>query len=949
MSIKQASGSFAKLRLMTVLLVTVMSGAKAVEPPVNEIALNAPVYERNGALLGGIGAGFLELRPDGCFQEWAIFNRGTWAYRRDFWDADKLDRYPINEMNQEALQFFVRAKARDKEPVVRRLSSNGSLMNVYSYNTWLQSVEDIECTPIWPGTILKYKDSTLPVQVTGEFFSPVIPHELRISGTPGFYAVFTIKNTSSEEQEVSLASYLRNPLARGGDAANRSAEARKLRTNVTADKDSAFLTMRTDAGAPFKSILGSLCLSMSGGEPSWIAQDFGDFLIGRTIQLNPWHQRYETAMRNFRFTGKLPNTDEQPCPNMLGGIKVDGGLGPNMHEMPEQIASKKAMLQGMSDDQIAAIIEQAGKIPSLSSILDQAKAVDPDLLVPSKKGRDLVDLLLQTISQYIGGDGKAYNWGDSMLSSSLTLKPGEEKQIKVVFSWYFPNHTSPYDKRNMGHMYNHWFKDAEEVNRFLSQNYDSFSTRIRSFQQALRESNLPAELKIAVSTQLYTLIGTTWWTAEDQMGVWEGFGTIGQNTVDVSYQGSHPIATLFPDFQKNWTRLAMNYQNEQTGRLYHSLPSDLTKGSKNNGYGYVDVNCHFVLELTRDYMWFGDKEYLKTYYPAVVRGLKVFEAMDSDGDGLPDKYTNSNTYDTWELQGTPSYLCSIWIGALRGGVRLAQDMGDIANAEKWQTMLDNALKNFNRKLWNGEYFSLWIDGDLRDEACMVDQLSGEMYTKLMGLGNSVPVDRVQKSLAAIYKYNFSPEQGLFNGVYPPGRQPHMPTYRNVQGEGNWTGIEYAAAAHMFDQGMVDEAINVVKAVNQRYMRSGRFFNHEECGPHYYRPMSIWATFLAATGFKVDNTRGILIIASPLKENPLKAPWVSAFGFGRFIRTADSFEMTCSDGETSFRELHVNVPVKQAVLDGKAVSCKVLQSAEGLTIIKFDQTLTLTPGRVLTLK
>ncbi len=945
---KKVSGYFGKLWLATAVAAVVTSGAKAAEGPVNEIVLNAPVPERSGALLGGVGAGFMELWPDGCFHDWAIFNRGTWAYRQDFWANDKQDRNPINEMNQEALQFYVRAQAKGSEPVVRRLSVNGELMNVYSYNTWLQNVESIEYNPVFPGAILKYKDSTLPVQVTGEFFSPAVPHELKTSGTPGFYAIFTIRNTSDQVQEVSLASYLRNPLARGGDGARRSAEVRKLNTKVTADKDSAFLTMRTDAEVPFKSTIGSMCLSMSGGEPSWIASDFSDFLIGRTIQLNPWHQRYETAMRGFRFTGKLPNTDAQPCPTTLGTVKVGGGHAPNMHAMPEQVASKKKELDGMTDDQIAGIIEQAGKIASLQSILEQAKAVDPDLLVPSKKGRDLVDLLLQTVSQYVGGDGKAYNWGDSMLSSSLTLKPGEEKQIKVVLSWYFPNHTSPDGKRNMGHMYNHWFKDAEEVNRFMTGNYEDISRRVRAFQKLLRDSNLPAELKIAVSTQLYTLIGMTWWTAEDQMGVWEGYGCCGLNTVDVSYQGSHPIATFFPDFQKNWTRLATTYQNDTTGRLYHSLPSDLTKGGKNNGYGYVDVNMHLVLEIARDYMWFGDKDYLKFYYPRVIKALGVFEGMDSDGDGLPDQNTKSNTYDTWELRGTPSYLSSIWIGALRCGIRLAEDAGDSMNAAKWTALQEKALKNLDRKLWNNEYYSLWFEGDQRDEACMVDQLSGEMYTKLMGLGNSVPADRVKQALAAVYKYNFTPEQGLFNGVYPSGRQPNMPTFRNVQGEGNWTGIEYAAAAHMMEQGMVDEGMNVVKAVHRRYMRAGRFFNHQECGAHYYRPMSIWATFLAATGFQVDNTRGILTIASPIKENPLKAPWVSAFGFGQFIRTANTFEMTCSDGETSFRELRLNVPVKQAQLDGKALPCTV-KSAEGLTVVEFAQPLTLKPGQTLNLK
>src|ERR1017187_7516388 len=33
----------------------------------------------SGAPLGGIGTGFVEIRADGCFHEWQIFNLGPWA------------------------------------------------------------------------------------------------------------------------------------------------------------------------------------------------------------------------------------------------------------------------------------------------------------------------------------------------------------------------------------------------------------------------------------------------------------------------------------------------------------------------------------------------------------------------------------------------------------------------------------------------------------------------------------------------------------------------------------------------------------------------------------------------------------------------------------------------------------------------------------------------------
>src|ERR1035441_3683422 len=43
----------------------------------------SPMAMGSGAPLGGLGTGFIELRPDGCFHEWQIFNSGPWAKRSE--------------------------------------------------------------------------------------------------------------------------------------------------------------------------------------------------------------------------------------------------------------------------------------------------------------------------------------------------------------------------------------------------------------------------------------------------------------------------------------------------------------------------------------------------------------------------------------------------------------------------------------------------------------------------------------------------------------------------------------------------------------------------------------------------------------------------------------------------------------------------------------------------
>src|ERR1017187_8545577 len=43
------------------------------------VAIPSSMGMGSGAPLGGIGTGFLEIRPDGCFYDWQILNSGSWA------------------------------------------------------------------------------------------------------------------------------------------------------------------------------------------------------------------------------------------------------------------------------------------------------------------------------------------------------------------------------------------------------------------------------------------------------------------------------------------------------------------------------------------------------------------------------------------------------------------------------------------------------------------------------------------------------------------------------------------------------------------------------------------------------------------------------------------------------------------------------------------------------
>ena len=186
------------------------SGARGVAAPgANGGALAIPgtLSVGSGAPLGGIGTGFVELRPDGCFHEWQILNAGPWSGNRQGRGATaSVASTPPN------LRFLLRtARSGGGAPQLRRLYLRSDENDLYSLG-YVQDIEFIDYEAWYPMTTLRYRDALLPVRVSATAFSPFMPGKTRDSATPGFHIVFTLENTSKETVQACLLSVLDNPL-----------------------------------------------------------------------------------------------------------------------------------------------------------------------------------------------------------------------------------------------------------------------------------------------------------------------------------------------------------------------------------------------------------------------------------------------------------------------------------------------------------------------------------------------------------------------------------------------------------------------------------------------------------------------------------------------------------------------------------------------------------------
>jgi len=866
--------------------------------------------QRNGMALGGIGTGTVEINQNGELQNWHIFNLGQWASREA--KKHKLDN--LYDYETHVLPFYIRTKQGTDLPKVRKLSHDrdaGEFRSVmYS---WHKEVKEIQYTASFPIAELQYVDDSLPVRVRSEFASPFVPLDSRTSGTPGFYATFSVENISNEDVEVSLLGKLKNPV-------NRGVTNRELRNRLHRGEDHIAITMSSNSTNAHHQN-GSISFSVSGGGNSYIQGDFAkyfaNFVLGGEFGITE-----QSYLFGFRDTGKLPNLGSETYPEAIVRLTDDE-------------------LEQLSDAQILEVLAQILDIASSNPPYQRIQEIDPALLA-DRAGKLKFIRLIQKQMRMIGLDDEGHEaWGDAALCSSLTLKPGEKKDIRFIVSWHFPNHYSD-EGRFVGHQYANWFNDAQAVNDYMHENADAILDKARGFVHTLAQSNVPASFVKHWFNQLNTITKCSWWSKAGDFAIWEGYGSCGFHTMDITYQGSFSLLALFPDLQLGQMELGARFQRED-GRVHHFFTPDFC--SVDNGFDRVDMNPQYVLLVCRDYLWTGDTGYVKRLWPSIVKAMDSIEQLDRDGDGLPDTETGSNTYDAWHFRGTPSYISSLWLAALLAASRLAADLGKRELQAKWQGLLAIGRQSFEQKLWNGEYFSLWVEDETRDECCMTDQLDGQWFAKLIGLGDFLPQARIQDALKAVLKYNYHAETGLINAVYPKSAKPTLYTHRNVQAEANWSGIEFAFASALLEYGLPSEAKAISDNVDERYYYAGRIFNHEECGDHYYRAMAGWALLLSLSGFKLDVPRSEVTCA-PSVQN-MQAPWFAPTGFGRFVRQPDAFELHCAFGELAFQTLVLaDTLAGQVRVNGELVKCEVT-AEDGCTILKFAEPVTLAPNRSLT--
>jgi non-lysosomal glucosylceramidase len=490
----------------------------------------------------------------------------------------------------------------------------------------------------------------------------------------------------------------------------------------------------------------------------------------------------------------------------------------------------------------------------------------------------------------------------------FTLAPGADLELPVVISWDLPVTSFATGCRALRRYTDFFGTDGGNAAAIAAEGlgqWPQWRQQIDQWQEpVLARHDLPEPLRMALFNELYDLAsGGSLWTAassadpQGRFGILECLDYAWYESLDVRLYGSFALLQLWPALDRavllsfaraipaadpsprpiGWYFTQGKGRVEAARKLAGATPHDLGAPNERpfdatNYTAYQDCNLwkdlasDFVLQVWRTYQLAPDGKdlnFLAQCWPATVQALEYLKGFDANNDGLPDNGgAPDQTFDDWALQGVSAYCGALWIAALEAALAMGQTLSlelglDTALAQRqFGQWLAQARSNFDRLLWNGEYYR--IDAESGTPVVMADQLCGDFYARLLGLPPVVSDSNALSSLKAVREACFEGFEGGRLGVANGLRRDGTPLDPNgTHPLEVWTGINFGLAAYYRLMGDSPTALAICGAVVEQVYSGGLQFrtpeaitaNHTFRACHYLRAMAIWALWATHTNWQ----------------------------------------------------------------------------------------------------
>jgi hypothetical protein len=600
------------------------------------------------------------------------------------------------------------------------------------------------------------------------------------------------------------------------------------------------------------------------------------------------------------------------------------------------------------------------------------------------------------------GPSPAGTTWNGALAVPFRLAPGEATTLSFVLAWHFPNRFVNFDQFGrmrdyglsrfwLGNAYGTRHADAVAATDAFLADRAGLEADSRAWAATLAESSFPPFLREAMAAQASLVRSpTTFWTEDGNFFGFEGGLGASTSMWNGDFGGSCPLncshvwnyeqalSRFFPRLEQRMRTTEFEVVQAPDGSIPHRtiLPLYLRQlwGEPIGGprQPALDGMLGAVLKTCRELRQGGDIDWLRAHWPHVQRLLAHIRATwDPEGDGVLEG-EQGNTYDI-HFFGPNMFIGGLWLAALRAAEEMARLLGEDAFADEMRALFAAGSARYDELLWNGEYYVQLLDpgaplADQFGDGCLSDQLFGQWWAHVLGLGYILPPERVRTTLRSIVRYNTREGFGAFahgfrvyadrddNGLlvctWPKGGRPEAPIRYCDE---VWTGIEYQVAAHCIMEGLVDEGMRILRDLRARYSGERRNpFNEIECGDHYARAMAGWSVVDAFAGARYDGVRDELILVPAPGRAGSRLPFVFAAGWGTLVQREDAagyaLDLLPAWGKVSLRSIVVpGAPAGavSAALGETAISCEVNRAGDR-ALVRFSHPATVQAGERLSL-
>jgi non-lysosomal glucosylceramidase len=767
--------------------------------------------------LGGVAAGSLGLGGRAQLINWEFFNRPNKGYRPTY-------AFPS-----------IWAQVGDRSPVTRVLESR--ILPPYEGQDGLGSnnvpglsrLESAIFTGEYPLAHIEFQDSTLPVKVELEAFSPFIPHDADDSGLPVAILRYRVSNPGHAEAKVGIAFSIDNPV-RPNKQATGDVAARKVadgRHNEYRTSDAVVGLLMTNPELPPEDPMAGEFVIAAKESPDAAITHWEGWPLGR------WWNSPLLFWDHFSKSGSMGSTPEPH--DKVGVMCVQKTIQPGQSEdfefflgwrFPNRTPEWCGWSSPPGDERTIignyyaerfksgwdAVLYTAAHLKDLEArmrtFIDAMRASTIPAAVKEAASANLSTLATTTCFRTADGEFHGFEGSDDTLgcchgncthvwnyeTATAFLFPSFARSLRrSSFGFSMDDAGAMHFRQMLPDGKTRWGFAAADGQ--MGQIIHAWIDWKISGDEALLRNSWP-RVKKAIE---FAWIPGGWDANRD--GVMEG---VQHNTYDVEFYGPNPMCGIY---YLGGLRAA-----EELARAVGDRSSaDIYRKLFEQGRRWIDGN-----------LFNGE------FYIQKVRGFRKDEiAQDLRSSMGADDTENP------EYQAGAGCLVDQLVGQYLAD---AGGLGPLVSAENIRTTL-RSIYRYNYKHSLAQH------------------------------------DNVERT------YALNDEAAVVVCDYGKAERPHIPFPYFSEA---WTGLEYTAAALMMTWGMTEQGVEIVSSARARFDGEKRNpWDEAECGHHYARAMSSWSTMLAMSGFHYDGPNQAILAAPPAHSDSFVSIWASGAGWGRY--------------------------------------------------------------------